>query len=140
MNDRLMIAAMQLAALNSTDDGRMMNIQPSNYQWALGEATALLTAAGEKEDHVTTAYHDSIVSEANALMVTWKQRAESAESKLAACEGERDALKRRLEPLTEDEAYAVSDQLKLQDCDDRDTEQIVRETVAFADRIRARRA
>ena len=156
MNDRLMIAAMAMQGMLASPDciGDAQAVSGD----AIECADALLAAAGEKEDHVTTAYHDSIVSEANALMVTWKQRAEAAESNLAARERERDQgkenlftaecrlldrekqiadLKRRMEPLTRDELIedgaARKDWLGM----------TVTQTLALvnqADRIRARRA
>lgn len=78
-------------------------------------ADALLAAAGEQKPAAIT--QDELLGDANlfaAIFADKRQvagmiaRAEAAESKLAACERERDALKRRLEPLTLQEGGGVN--------------------------------
>lgn len=106
MNDRLMIAAMKLALVDTTHQWPEEAYAPprgvGKFQWALNEADALIAAADENDDDtVSRAFH-------NSLMRDFVARAEAAESKLAACERERDALKRRLEPLTLQEGGGVN--------------------------------
>ena len=121
MNNRLMIAAMKLALVDTTHQWSEEAYAPprgvGKFQWALNEADALLAAAGEPFP-VKTGCDDC------------RERAEASESKLAACERERDALnaevwvhhpavraeyeaeiaalKRRLEPLTLQEGGGVN--------------------------------
>ena len=84
MNDRLMIAAMAMQGMLASPDciGDAQAVSGD----AIECADALLAAAGEKEDDtVSRTFH-------NSLMRDFVARAEAAESKLAACERERDAL------------------------------------------------
>ncbi len=160
MNDRLMIAAMAMQGMYTNERYNSISFADTANE-ALKQADALLAAAGEKE---ATTYNERHLrrllnlSEAEAerllaVVAVENEARASAESKLAACERERDqgkedlftaecrltdrekqiaALKRRLEPLTEDEASDFAWQW------DMAASSAVR-LVGFADRSRSRR-
>jgi hypothetical protein len=97
MNDRLMIAAMAMQGMLASPDciGDAQAVSGD----AIECADALLAAAGEKddpathEDCVSVAVHNAVMDRLQVDFDALKARAEAAESKLAACERERDALK-----------------------------------------------
>jgi len=143
MNDRLMIAAMAMQGMYTNERYNSISFADTANE-ALKQADALLAAAGEKddpathEDCVSVAVHNAVMDRLQVDFDALRARAEAAESKLAACERERDALKRRLEPLTEGEAVEVMRPViygSLPPTDDQ-----IRSIVDDADRIRARRA
>ncbi len=138
MNDRLMIAAMAMQGMYTNERYNSISFADTANE-ALKQADALLAAAGEKESC--------------PRCVAYAADRHAAESKLAACEREMDqgkedlftaecrltdrekqiaALKRRLEPLTEDEASDFAWQW------DMAASSAVR-LVGFADRSRSRR-
>ena len=170
MNDRLMIAAMAMQGMYTNERYNSISFADTANE-ALKQADALLAAAGEKEKpqeagcacrwrngedkpYTRCGLHQGWFE----VIAEWAERAKAAESKLAACERERDQgkenlftaecrlldrekqiadLKRRMEPLTRDELIedgaARKDWLGM----------TVTQTLALvnqADRIRARRA
>ena len=203
MNDRLMIAAMAMQGMYTNERYNSISFADTANE-ALKQADALLAAAGEKEKpqeagcacrwrngedkpYTRCGLHQGWFE----VIAEWAERAKAAESKLAACERERDrsqsfaeglqaelteaidarnaaeqskerlaenlrktraakfvceqeaeaasiviaALKRRLEPLTEDEARELANMTTGLNV----SEAFFQATVNRADRIRSRR-
>jgi hypothetical protein len=176
MTDRMYLIGQALVASAATGQHRVDNALLKDAIWL---ADALLAAAGEKddpathEDCVSVAVHNAVMDRLQVDFDALKARAEAAESKLAACERERDnlgtkvaelevagerresinqglkheigmlaleiaALKRRMEPLTEEEA---EEGLRMVNelAGTHATERTIN-AVGICDRIRARRA